>query len=197
MDQNESSVPKALPVIPCLIFLVLGLVIGMGISLSYIKSTVKKEVSTVIPSVQSVLPAAEQDSVLASLQGALVAHTLSGTVTAINGNAISINVSSANASSSNGSATNRTAIVANDTIITIRTLKNAEFFTNETKAFNAEQMRGTDKTKFVPAPLPYTSKAGAIGDILIGSVIDIGSKQDITTAKEFTAAEIIMQKATQ
>ena len=120
----------------------------------------------------------------ASFQTPADTHSLSGTITAIDGNQFTLHVQSPNPFD-DPSLTDRVVTFSTSTMVIKLVQKDPKVFQSEMDAFaKATQVSSTT------SPTPFTQVAANISDMKAGDVVTVTSSQNIKTLKEFSASQI-------
>lgn len=117
-------------------------------------------------------------------------RTLSGTVTAVTSEKITMHLTSVNPFDDQ-SLNDRTVLITADTKIVRLVAKDIEVFQSEMAKFIA-----TPQSISVPAtfPQPYTQVIGNAQDIKAGELLTVTTSENVKTMKEFMASEIQVQE---
>lgn len=119
-------------------------------------------------------------------------RNVSGTVTAINGNKITLHTQFVNPFADQALA-DRTIIIIPSTKISKLTPKDPKVQQAEMEVFIKKIQSGTpDKTAKTPLqpPAPFVTTPGTIADIAKGNIINVIAGENIKASKEFNAGEI-------
>lgn len=108
-------------------------------------------------------------------------RSLAGTVTAVNGERLTLHLVS-NSPFDDPALADRTVLVASSTKITKFVLKDPKVFQSELAAYT--------KTKSAPPPVPLTVATITLSDIKIGDSVLVTASGNIKSRKEFTAVSI-------
>ena len=166
---------------------IVGLALGVGATYT----ATKQSLSTggIDNSYQAGFEAAKQ-RVLESGAGMILKtpdeiRSLSGTVTEIQGNRITLHVQSVDPFA-DATLNDRIVTVTGDTKITKLAQKDPQTIRSEAKA-NAEKIDQNESQKIVE---PFVETDSALSDITVGSDVNVTATDNIKTAKTFTVAEI-------
>lgn len=173
------------------VFLV-GIIIGTGVTFVYFK----KASASGVNEYQAGFDAAKK-LVLESQMGGIFhspedVRALAGTVTAVNGNSISIHAQSMNPFEDE-SLNNRTIIVASDTKITKITQKDSKIMQAEMDVFMKNMKASKNSTSSLTPPEPFIRTSSTVTDIKVGDSINVTSLENIKNSKEFSVSEIQIQ----
>lgn len=119
-------------------------------------------------------------------------RTLSGSVTAINGNRITLRTQSMNPFE-DPSLLDRTVTVATDTKISKLSQKDPKVMQAEMEAFVKTMQSGKSASKPTTPPEPFTRTTATVADITVGDILNITAAENIKEAVEFSASEIQIQ----
>lgn len=179
MEKNTKSI--------VLVFII-GVFIGLGVAFIFFSPS-KVEGDTY----QAGFDAAKKLVQNSPLGGMIISQndirSFSGTVTAINGNRISVRGQASSDPFADPSLNNRTVLITKDTKIFTFTLKDAKTMEAEMSAF----MKGSDKKGSVVPPIPpsmSTLTQSDISSIKVESNISVTTTENIKTLKEFSATEV-------
>ncbi|MFZ3044207.1 MAG: hypothetical protein WA058_03850 [Minisyncoccia bacterium] len=111
-------------------------------------------------------------------------RTLSGTVTAINGNQLALHVQSN--PFDNPTLADRTVLISVSTEVVNFVLKNPATYQAELASFTKSGQSGTP-------PQPFTQVAASASNIKVNDTIMVIATENIKTLKEFTASKIQFQ----
>lgn len=120
-------------------------------------------------------------------------RALSGSVTAVNGDKITIHTQSTNPFA-DPALTDRTITITADTKIVKLSQKDPKVMQAEMAAFMKTMQAGKVTTKPVTPPTPYTSTVVTSADIAVGATLSVTARENIKNAKEFSASEIQIQQ---
>lgn len=176
-----------------IVAVIIGIIVGVGTSFVYFKQA---PASTVGNSYQDGYDAAKK-RVLESPMGAMFrtpddVHAISGTVTAISDNRITIHVQSANIFDENPALPERIIIITSNTKISKLSPVDPKVFQSEMEAFIKGMQSAKPSSQLAP-PSMTISEAATIADIAVGNTLDITALEDIKTAKEFSPSQIYVQ----
>ncbi|HAS84529.1 MAG TPA: hypothetical protein DCS23_00425 [Candidatus Yonathbacteria bacterium] len=119
-------------------------------------------------------------------------RTLSGTVTSVQGNRITIHTQTMNPFE-DPALLDRTIIVTKDTKISKLTTKDPKVMQSETEAF-MKMMQGDNTGLPTMPPEPFVRAPSDIASIIVGTILNVTATENIKTLKEFTASEIQVQQ---
>lgn len=132
------------------------------------------------------LAAREKYSKIAPLPAGAVVTSLTGTVTKVAADQISLTVKNLDTNEFIDNVSNdRTALVNASTTVVLRT-----FLTAEEQAKQLEKW-GRSGSKNAP-PLPYTEKNIKLSDLTVGQSVVVVADQDIRLKESFTATQIVV-----
>lgn len=172
--------------------LIIGIIVGAGASFVYFKQAPVDSSNTY----QAGFDAAKK-RVLESPMGMMLRtpadmRTLSGTVTAINGNRITIHTQTTNPFA-DPTLDDRTVTITANTKISKLSQKAPKTMQAEMDAFMKTMQTGKGATQPATPPTPYTSTPATVANITAGSTVNITTGENIKDAKEFSASEIQIQ----
>ncbi len=173
--------------------LVIGLIIGAGASFAFLKSSP----TTGNDSYQAGFDAAKQLVLDSSLGGMFKTpddiRSLSGTVTAISGNQLTLHTQSTNPFDDPALA-DRTVLINASTTVVKLAQKDPKTFQTEMNAFMKATQSGTSQP--ATPPEPFTRVPATVADIAVGNVVTVSAADNVKTAKSFTASQIQIQQET-
>lgn len=172
---------------------IIGIIIGAGATFVYFRQA---PVTTGENTYQAGYDAAKKHVLESPLGGMFRApndiRTLSGSVTAVSGNRVTIHTTSMNPFE-DPSLDDRTIVVTADTKIFKLAQKSPDVFKAEMDTF-MKKMQST-KVGSSPAtpPSPSTKTTSDIASITVGATLTVTAVENIKTSKEFSASEIQIQ----
>ncbi|MBI5400894.1 MAG: hypothetical protein HZB12_02175 [Candidatus Yonathbacteria bacterium] len=171
---------------------IIGILVGAGASFAYFKQAPASSENTY----QAGFDAAKK-RVLESQMGMMLRtsddiRVLSGTVTAVNGNRITLHTQSANPFDDDPSLSTRTVLITSETKIVKLSQKDPKEMQAEMTAFMKNMQTIKGGTPAMP-PEPFTRASATATDIAVGISLNITATENIKTAKEFTTSEIQIQ----
>ena len=191
MDQQPSFVCPS-HTTHYIIILIAGIMVGAGASFAYLKQVATSEGNTYQAGFNAARKLAEDSAVGGIFRAPDDVRTISGTVTAITNNRVSVHVESQNPFADPNLA-DRTIVINTDTKIT----KNIP---GDIKAFQAEmedfiEASQTDLKTPVAPPRPPQAKSVTVDteSIAVGDAITVTTSENIKDRKEFSASEIEIQ----
>lgn len=173
--------------------LIIGILLGTSVSFVYFKQAPSNGENAY----QAGFDAAKKRIEESGLSGVFLAgneiHTLSGTVTAVNGNLITLQAQPIDPFV-DPALTDRTVIITSDTKITKISQDNMQAFQTAIEAFIKNTQTG-DETGAVqpPAPSAPTRTAADVSNIAAGDTLTVTAAENIKEAKKISASEIEIQ----
>lgn len=169
--------------------ILVGALIGACASYLYLRQAPSGTENTYQAGFDAARKLVEESSVGPMLQAASDLRTVSGTVTLVSGNRITIHTQSMDPFL-DPSLLDRTIIVSGDTKIISLSQKDQKVVQAEMEEFMKRVQSGVSMTQTVVAPEPFTRVNVSISDIKVGDMIIVTASENIKTMKEFTASEI-------
>lgn len=172
--------------------LIVGLVVGMGASSVYFKQAPAGTENTYQAGFDAAKKRVEESSFGMMIRTPDDIRALSGTVTAVSGNRITIHTQSINPFDA-PALLDRTIVITKDTKIIETSQGDMKAFRVEMEAFmkKTQAGRGTGATRpSLPAPVSVTVD---ILSIKIGDTLTVTAVENIRATKEFSASEIQVQ----
>ncbi|KKS27498.1 MAG: hypothetical protein UU88_C0005G0003 [Parcubacteria group bacterium GW2011_GWC1_42_11] len=166
-----------------------GALIGACASYFYLKQAPAGAENTYQAGFDAARKLVEKSSVGPMLQATADMRAISGTVTAISGNRITIHTQSMDPFL-DPSLLDRNIIVSGDTNIISLSQKDQKLMQAEMEEFMKRVQSGESMTQAVAAPEPFTRTKVSIPDITVGDIVNVTATENIKTIKEFTASEI-------
>lgn len=166
-----------------------GVLIGACASYLYLRQAPVGTENTYQAGFDAAKKLVEESSVGPMLQVSADMRAVSGTVTLVNGNRITIHTQSMDPFI-DPSLLDRTIIVSGDTNIINLSPKDQKVMQAEMEEFMKRVQSGETMTQTVVAPEPFTRVNTSISDITVGAMINVTATENIKTMKEFTASEI-------
>lgn len=166
-----------------------GVLIGACATFFYLKQTPAGTENTYQAGFDAARKLVEESSVGPMLQAAADMRAVSGTVTLISGNRITIHTQSMDPFI-DPSLLDRTVIVSGDTNIIRLSPKDQKVMQVEMEEFMKRVQSGETMTQTVVAPDPFVRVNTSMSDITVGAMINVTTTENIKTVKEFTASEI-------
>lgn len=166
-----------------------GVLIGACAAFFYLKQTPAGTENTYQAGFDAARKLVEESSVGPMLQASADMRAVSGTVTLVNGNRITIHTQSMDPFI-DPALLDRTIIVSDDTNIISLSPKDQKVMQAEMEEFMKRVQSGESMTQTVVAPEPFIRTNVSISDITVGDMISVTATENIKTAKEFTANEI-------
>jgi len=171
---------------------IVGIIVGTGASFVYLKQAPADSSNTY----QAGFDAAK-NRVLESSMGLMFRapddiRTLSGAVTAVDGNQIIIHTESTNPFV-DPTLADRTILITSNTKITRISQSNTATFQAEMEAFMKQMQSGKGTGGTPPQPPEPVRTTVSASSILVGDTLIVTAVENIKTSKEFTASEIQIQ----
>ncbi|MEK7568905.1 MAG: hypothetical protein AAB497_02230 [Patescibacteria group bacterium] len=172
---------------------IVGIIVGAGASFVYFKQTPAGGGSSYQAGWDAARARVEQSAV-----GGMIpripddVRTISGTVTAVEGNRITVQLQPMNLFE-DPALDDRIAIVIADTKISKFSKKDPEAFQSEMEAFAKAMQSGKTATQGMPPPEPFTRAPADVASIVVGDTLSVTATENIKTMKEFSASEIQVQ----
>lgn len=172
---------------------IIGIIIGAGASFVYFKQA---PVTTGENTYQAGYDAAKKRALESQLGGMFRTpddiRTLSGSVTDVSGNRVTIHTTSINPFE-DPMLDDRTITVTADTKIFKLTQKDPKTFQAEMDAFMKKMQSAKIGSSPATPPSPSTKTTADIASITVGATLTVTAVENIKTAKEFSASEIQIQ----
>ena len=174
--------------------LVIGILIGAGLTFVYVKQggAPSGAENTYQEGFNAAKKLVEESSFGMMLRTPDDTRTLSGTVTSVQGNRITIHTQTMNPFE-DPALLDRTIIVTKDTKISKLTTKDPKVMQSETEAF-MKMMQGDNTGLPTMPPEPFVRAPSDIASIIVGTILNVTATENIKTLKEFTASEIQVQQ---
>lgn len=169
--------------------LIVGIIIGGGASFAYFSKTVGTAYQTGFD--------AAKNRVLGSPMGMMLRspddiHSLSGTVTAVSGNSVTIHTQSAYPFD-DPSLDDRTVLVTAETKVFKLSQKDPKAMQAEMDAFMKTMQSGKLASQPTMPPEPFTRISATVADIAVGDTLSVTTVENIKATKTFSASEIQIQ----
>ncbi len=172
--------------------LIIGIIIGTVATLYSLQGVAVEETNTYQVGFEAAKKRALESNLGAMIKTQEDVRALSGKVTAINGNLISVRVQSMDPFE-DPTLDERIVAVENTTKITKFLQKDQETIKNEMDAFIKKTQSGSSASSLATPPQPLTVASSSIKEMRFGDAINIVAESNIKTVKEFTASEIQIQ----
>ena len=169
---------------------ILGMIIGATALGAYIKFAPVDESNTYQAGFDAAKKLVEESSIAPMLQTSEDIRSLTGSVTSVEGNRITLHVASMNPFEDKNLA-DRIVVVTADTKILKLTQKDPKTFQSEMNAFVKKSQDPDTAPSSPPAPVNQTE--GTVADITSGDFLSITTAENIKSVKEFSASEIRIQ----
>ena len=119
------------------------------------------------------------------------ARTISGTVSAVSGTGFTMHVQSMDPFADPALA-DRMITVGSSTAVVRLVPKDPKLFQSEMDAFTKATQAGGDVSKITP-PVPLSGSPISLSDIAVGNFVTITAAENISSLKEFSAAQVQVQ----
>lgn len=176
-----------------IVAVIIGILVGAGASFVYFKQAYS---STTGNSYQDGFDAAKkrvlESPMSATLRTPDDIRTISGVVTAVNGNRITIHTQSMNPFE-DPTLDDRIIIVTADTKISKLSSKDPKVYQTEMNVFMKNMQSAKPSSNPLIPPTLFTSTSAVVADIIAGSIISVTAGENIKSTKEFSASEITIQ----
>ncbi len=176
--------------------LIIGIIIGTGISFAYLKQALTNGQNSYQAGFNAAKQLVEKSRIGSIFRTPADIRTISGTVTAVNGNQITIHTQSINPFDNVALNTRIVTVDASTTIIKL-TQKDPNVFKAEINKFiknNTYTNRKTSQT--ITPPKPFISTPVTATSIAVGNNIIVTATENIKNMKKFLASKIQIQTIT-
>lgn len=168
---------------------IIGIVVGVGASFIYFRQAPVASSNTYQAGFE-----AAKNRVLESSMGMMFRtqddiRTLSGAVTAVNGNQIIIHTESTNPFD-DPSLADRTVLITNSTKITRISQSDTAAFQAEMEAFMKQMQSGKGAGGTPPQPSEPIRTTVSTSSIVVGDTLTVTATENIKSSEKFTASEI-------
>lgn len=168
---------------------IIGIVVGVGASFIYFRQAPVASSNTYQAGFE-----AAKNRVLESSMGMMFRtqddiRTLSGAVTAVNGNQIIIHTESTNPFD-DPSLADRTVLITNSTKITRISQSDTAAFQAEMEAFMKQMQSGKGAGGTPPQPSEPIRTTVSASSIVVGDTLTVTATENIKSSEKFTASEI-------
>lgn len=170
---------------------IIGIIIGTAASFVYFKQTSVNEAQTYQAGFNAARKLVEESSLGNFFKVQDDVRSLSGNITAVAGNRLTLHVQAMNNPFDKESINDRTVVTdANTKIIKLTPIDQKTYQTELAKFMSTS--RSATSTKLIP-PQQFTQTVVSFGDTKVGDSVIVTAGENIKNAREFTASEIQIQ----
>lgn len=188
MDQQTTPLVCPAHTVQYIGAVIVGVIVGAGVSFVYFNQGGN--------SYQAGWNAArarvEQSAIGGMLHSPEDIRSLSGTVTAVNGNRVTLHLQSVNPFE-DPALDDRIVTATADTKILKLSLKDSKVFQTEMEAFAKAMQAGKGAPQGMTPPEPFTRDPADVASITVGNTLSVSATENIKNTKEFSASEIQIQ----
>ncbi len=175
--------------------LIIGIIIGAGISFAYLKNALTNGQNSYQAGFNAAKQLVENSSIGSMFRTPTDIRAIGGTVTAVNGNQITFHTQSMNPFGSTALNT-RTAVVNASTTIVKLTQKDSDVFQAEMNKFMKATYINKNISQTITPPEPFISTPITATNIAVGDNITVTATENIKNMKKFLASKIQIQTMT-